>query len=121
MKEVQRALARKKFNAGFLAPLQAKAIAVVFRRIILFAIVVSSSIAAIAQDDRIRDYDTMGDVDCESEMARLDNFAIQLMNEPSTRGVIIFYGGRLFRGRLQRRNEAAARAARMKPYLVQRR
>jgi hypothetical protein len=32
-----------------------------------------------------------------------------------------FYGGRRFRGRLPKRGEAAARAARIKTYLVQRR
>jgi hypothetical protein len=69
----------------------------------------------------IRKFDEFGDINCEDEMARLDNFAIQLQNEPSARGLIIFYGGRLFRGRLSKRGEAAARAARLKPYLVQRR
>lgn len=34
---------------------------------------------------------------------------------------MIFYGGRRFRGRLPKRGEAAARAARLKPYLVERR
>ena len=55
------------------------------------------------------------------EYARLDNFAIQLHQDPNTKGVIIFYGGVVFRGRLPRRGDAAARAARMKPYLVKRR
>jgi hypothetical protein len=69
----------------------------------------------------ISKFDEFGDIKCEDEMARLDNFAVQLQHEPSARGVIIFYGGRRFRGRLPRRGEAAARAARIKPYLVQRR
>ncbi|HXI25780.1 MAG TPA: hypothetical protein VNG71_18125, partial [Pyrinomonadaceae bacterium] len=51
----------------------------------------------------------------------MDNFAIQLQNEPQSKGVIIFYGGQTFRGRLPKRGEAEARAARLKPYLVQRR
>ena len=68
-----------------------------------------------------RKFDEFGDINCEDEMARLDNYAIQLQNEPSAQGLIIFYGGRRFRGRLPRRGEAAARAARLKPYLVQRR
>jgi hypothetical protein len=54
-------------------------------------------------------------------MARLDNFAIQLQHEPADKGVIWFYGGRRMRGRLPRRGEAEARAARLKPYLVNRR
>lgn len=75
----------------------------------------SASLAPISK------FDEFGDSNCEDEMARLDNFAVQLQNEPSARGVIIFYGGRRFRGRLPKRGEAAARAARIKPYLVQRR
>ena len=67
-----------------------------------------------------RKFDEFGDINCEDEMARLDNFAIQLQQEPSWRGYIIFYGGRRFRGRLPRVGEAAARAGRMKPYLVNR-
>lgn len=66
-------------------------------------------------------FDEFGDIRCEDEMARLDNFAIQLLHEPQAKGVIIFYGGRRFRGRLPRRDEAEARAGRMKPYLVNRR
>jgi hypothetical protein len=63
-------------------------------------------------------FDEFGDLKCEDEHARLDNFAIQLLSMPTARGYIIFHGGRLFRGRLPKRGEAAARAARMKPYLV---
>ncbi len=69
----------------------------------------------------IRKFDEFGDIKCEDEMARLDNFAIQLQREPKARGVIIFYGGKTFRGKLPRRGDAAARAARLKPYLVNRR
>jgi len=68
-----------------------------------------------------RPFDAFGDIKCEDEMARLDNLAIQLQRNPSDRTVIEFYGGRTFRGRLPKRGEAAARAARIKPYLVQRR
>jgi hypothetical protein len=74
-----------------------------------------------ATSQQPRKFDEFGDINCEDEMARLDNFAIQLQNEPATKGIMIFYGGRRFRGRLPRQGEAAARAARMKPYLVQRR
>jgi len=68
-----------------------------------------------------RPFDEFGDIKCEDEMARLDNFAIQLQNDPSTKGLIVFYGGRRFRGQLPKQGEAAARAARLKPYLVERR
>jgi hypothetical protein len=66
-------------------------------------------------------FDTFGEINCEDEMARLDNFAIQLQNEPTAKGLIVFYGGKHFRGRLPTRGEAAARAARLKSYLVERR
>jgi len=68
-----------------------------------------------------RKLDEFGDSNCEDEMARLDNFAVTLESAPANKGVIIFYGGRRFRGRLPKRGEAAARAARLKIYLVQRR
>jgi hypothetical protein len=74
-----------------------------------------------ASSQHPRKFDEFGDINCEDEMARLDNFAIQLQNEPATRGIMIFYGGRRFRGRLPKQGEAAARAARIKPYLVERR
>lgn len=66
-------------------------------------------------------FDDFGDINCEDEYARLDHFAIQLQQDPTATGVIIFYGGRTFRGRLPRRGDAVARAARIKPYLVKRR
>lgn len=69
----------------------------------------------------IQKFDEFGDVKCEDEMARLDNFAIQLQHSPQAKGVIIFYGGKTFRGRLPKRAEAEARSARLKPYLVGRR
>ncbi len=69
----------------------------------------------------IQKFDEFGDIKCEDEMARLDNFALQLQNEPQARGVIIFFGGITFRGKLPKRGEAEARTARLKPYLVGRR
>lgn len=66
----------------------------------------------------IQRFDEFGDINCEEEYARLDYFAIQLQHTPGAQGYIIFYGGRRFRGRLPRKGEAAARAGRMKPYMV---
>ena len=74
-----------------------------------------------ATPDQLRKFDEFGDVNCEDEYARLDNLAVQLGNEPNAKVLIIFYGGRRFRGRLPKRGEAAARTARLKPYLVERR
>ena len=66
-------------------------------------------------------FDEFGDVNCESEYARLDNFTIGLQNYPAAKGVIIFYGGRKFKGRLPRRGDATARAVRLSSYLTKRR
>jgi len=60
-----------------------------------------------------KEFDEFGDITCEDELARLDNFSVYLQNAPDTLGYIIVYGGR--RGK---RNEAKARAARMKYYLT---
>lgn len=74
-----------------------------------------------ATSDQLRKFDEFGNINCEAEMAHLDNLAVQLGNEPNAKAVIIFYGGRRFSGRLPKRGEAEARAARLKPYLVERR
>jgi len=63
-----------------------------------------------------RRLDEFGNVTCEDELARLDNFTNELLSDVNARGHLIVYGGR--RGR---RNEAKARAARMKFYLVRNR
>ncbi len=84
-------------------------------------IMIASCLSTSASRDTTRPFDEFGDITCEDEMARLDNFAVQLQNEPTAKGLIIFYGGRRFRGRLPKRGEAVARASRMKPYLVERR
>ena len=90
-------------------------------RIVLVLAVLAFCVTGSAALAPISKFDEFGDIKCEDEMARLDNFALTLQNGSANKGLIIFYGGRLFRGRLPRRGEAAARAARMKPYLVQRR
>lgn len=58
-------------------------------------------------------FDTYGRVSRESEEARLDNYAIALLNEPPALGYVFCYGGR--RGP---RGEAQARCRRAKDYLV---
>jgi hypothetical protein len=88
--------------------------------IVVFLISPTVFVEGSASPTTPRKFDEFGDINCEDEMARLDNFAIQVQNEPSATAVIIFYGGR-FRGRLPKRGDAAARAARLKPYLVERR
>jgi hypothetical protein len=58
--------------------------------------------------------DSFGKINCEDEAARLDNLAIELQNRPSLQVHVVFYGGRI-----GPRNEALARASRMKAYLVE--
>ena len=86
-----------------------------------FILIIIFLVAHVQAASPISKFDEFGDINCEDEYARLDNFAIQLQNEPSAQGYIIFYGGRRFRSRLPRVGEAAARAGRLKPYLVNRR
>jgi len=58
-------------------------------------------------------FDAYGDIKWEDEKARLDNFAIQVMNEPSARGALIaFAGNPTYKG------EAAFRLQRARDYLV---
>ena len=68
-----------------------------------------------------RPFDEFGDVNCESEMARLDNFALQLQNDPSARGAIIFFAGKMAADKLPKRGEAEARVERIRSYLTKRR
>ena len=92
---------------------------------IVYCVMVGSSYAVVAPREAGL-FDKFGDVCCDDEKARLDNFAIQLQNEPGAQGYIIFYGGRRHnypychssRLRIPRSGEAEARAERLKPYLV---
>jgi hypothetical protein len=60
-----------------------------------------------------RKFDEYGNIAFNDEKARLDNFAVQLQQEPGAQGYIIAYGGRR-----ARTGEAQARADRAKDYLV---
>lgn len=57
--------------------------------------------------------DRYGNISWEDEKARLDNFAIQLMNEPNQAGYIIVNVGLV-----SCKGEAQSRAARAKRYMV---
>lgn len=60
-----------------------------------------------------RMFDQYGNIPFEDEKARLDNFAIQILNEPDARGYLIAYGGRItYPG------EAVKRADRAKAYIT---
>ena len=88
--------------------------------ILILLIGLQTTVTSSADQPAVK-FDEFGDVNCEEEMARLDSFAVNLQARPHTKGAIIFYGGKTFRGRSPRRGDAAARAARLKPYLVRRR
>ena len=88
---------------------------------IVVLILISLCVSGSSRTTSDRKFDEFGDINCEDEWARLDNFAVHLQNEPAAHGYIIFYGGRRMRGRLPRRGEAAIRASRLKPYLVENR
>jgi hypothetical protein len=60
-----------------------------------------------------RKFDEYGDIRFNDEKARLDNFAIQLQNEPGSTGVIVVYAARTGPA-----GQAQARADRAKDYLV---
>jgi hypothetical protein len=60
-----------------------------------------------------RKFDEYGDIRFNDEKARLDNFAIQLQNEPGSQGYIVVYAARTGPA-----GQAQARADRAKDYLV---
>jgi len=77
----------------------------------------SKYLAALGEGKRTprpaRKFDEFGDINCESELARLDGLAIELQNDPSSAAHLIIYGGKT-----GKKNEAKARAARMSYYLT---
>jgi hypothetical protein len=73
----------------------------------------ASCTTAVRAVPKARLFDTYGNIAFNDEKARLDNFAIQLQNEPGAQGYIIAYAGRRARA-----SEAQARADRAKDYLV---
>ena len=83
-------------------------------------------VAGARADKPTYKFDEFGDICCDEEKARLDNFAIQLHKDPVSHGFIVFYGGRRMSSpscdgkhlELPREGEAKARAARLKPYLT---
>lgn len=57
--------------------------------------------------------DEYGDISFDDEKARLDNFAIELQNDPTSRGYLLCYGGRVGRA-----GEAEKRCGRAKDYMA---
>lgn len=63
--------------------------------IVLLIIVWSTSLGSVfAQDNSARKFDDFGDILQTDLIARLDNFAIQLMNEPNAMGFVVVYRSR---------------------------
>ncbi|HET6892984.1 MAG TPA: hypothetical protein VFH31_17900 [Pyrinomonadaceae bacterium] len=61
-------------------------------------------------------FDTYGDISIDDEEARLDNFAIQVLNDETSTGYILFYAGRS-----SYEEEGTERLKRAKEYLVRKR
>jgi len=87
----------------------------------LMLLVFIAGAASPAVSELNRPFDEFGDIKCEDEMARLDNFALQLQNDPSARGAIIFFAGKMAADKLPKRGEAEARVERIRSYLTKRR
>ena len=93
---------------------------------IFVLVLVSVEVSSRPFSEEARLFDRFENIYCEDEKARLDNFVNQLRDQQLAIGYIVFYGGleygreygRPGRIRLPRRNEAEARASRLKPYIV---
>jgi len=78
-----------------------------------FCSVTSKKVEINSLTEGVMPFDTYGDISFEDEKARLDNFAIQVLNSPDELGAImVFAGNPTYRG------EAQYRLQRAKDYLV---
>lgn len=73
----------------------------------------ASCTSPVAAAPEASKFDEYGDINFNNEKARLDNYAIQLQNNPGAQGYIVVYAGRR-----ARQGEAMRRAERAKNYLV---
>jgi PKD domain len=73
----------------------------------------NSCTTSLPPEAKARKIDEYGNIRFNDEKARLDNFAIELQNDPTAQGYLVCYGGR--RGRT---GEAQRRCDRAKDYLV---
>ena len=60
-------------------------------KILLFFFLIAGALCAQPKRSDARKFDEFGDVQYSDLIARLDNFAIQLQNEPGTKGFIVAY------------------------------
>ena len=73
----------------------------------------SSCTSSVMKKPEARKMDEYGKIALKDENARLDNYAVELMNDPTAQGYIIAYGGRASRA-----GDAKKRADRAKAYMV---
>jgi hypothetical protein len=78
--------------------------------------VASSCTTMVMKKAEARKFDEYGKIRPADENARLDNFVIELQNDPTAQGYLIAYGGRRSKA-----GEAKKAAARAKTYLVKKR
>ena len=101
-------------------------------KLIAFGILLTiSSASGQPRDSGPTKFDEFGDICCDAEKARLENYLNELQKDPTTQGYIVYYGGRFYDScwyggnrdgkRRPRRGEAQARAARLVPYLIEQR
>ncbi|HEX8400053.1 MAG TPA: hypothetical protein VF644_21665 [Pyrinomonadaceae bacterium] len=95
------------------------------KQILHTVIILLVSFSVSAQTRGARKVDEFVLSNCEVAMARLDNYALSLQNEPTTIAHIIFYEGKILESLskkiLPRRGEAEARVNDLKRYLVENR
>ena len=97
-----------------------------FRVPFITCLIICACAQAAAAQAEPRKIDEYGNICCDDEKARLDNFAVELRVDPGAEAYIIYYGGRRRtypychsrRLALPVRGDAAARARLLKPYLV---
>src|SRR5204863_8246308 len=62
--------------------------------VFLVLLLIAGSVWPQPKDTTARKFDEFGDVQYSDLIARLDNFAITLQNEPNTKGFIVVYRSR---------------------------
>lgn len=82
----------------------------------LAALVFFVGVVQAAGQEKARKVDEYGAINSGNELARIDNYAIELQNDPPSKGYIITYGGRKSTAAI-----AKARSQRVWKWLVQER
>ena len=64
------------------------------KQFLSFLLLLSCVFSVSAQTKEARIIDETSDFCCEATRTRLDNFFVELQNNPKTKGYVIYYGGR---------------------------